>query len=51
MKRCGRCKERFPKDCFHRNKFSKTGLHSYCKACYSEYIAERKKEKQHERRV
>lgn len=43
VKRCSRCREWLPADVefFPRASSAKTGLHSWCKACWADRVADR----------
>jgi hypothetical protein len=42
MKRCSRCGEELPPECFYRNKGNSGGLNYHCKACEAEYKRRRR---------
>lgn len=36
MKRCTKCKDRWPRECFYGDRNQPDGLRRICKACYAE---------------
>jgi hypothetical protein len=49
MKRCARCKELKPIDCFNKNSQQKDGLHVYCRLCIKVYAKKHYGEHREER--